>query len=216
MTRTESIIESLLFASDRPLTTSTIRDLLKDIDIRGIEQALESLVNRYEQGGHSFQILKLAGGYQICSRSEYAPWIQELFSSRTRSRLSRAALETLAIIAYRQPILRAEIEVLRGVRADAVLQTLLERNLIAVKGRKATMGRPLLYGTTAEFLRYFGLNEISDLPVEGELRSLTTTSKSAEGLVTEYEGEVEQILSPARRDIQTSCRPIHPGGASSD
>ncbi len=216
MSQTEKIIESLLFASDRPLPISIMGDLLKDVETQDIEQALEELARRYDQGGHSFQVLKLAGGYQICSRSEYAPWIQELFSSRARTNLSRAALETLAIIAYKQPVLRAEIEALRGVRVDGVLQTLLEHRLIAVKGRKAAPGRPLLYGTTTEFLRCFGLNEITDLPAEGELQALVAPSTSGSDLVAEYEGETKQILGPARGDIQTTGRSIHQGRTSPD
>jgi segregation and condensation protein B len=214
MNQIENIIESLLFASDHPLSTAKLNSLLEDANTQQIEEAVESLKRRYDQGEHSFQIVKVAGGYQICSRPQYAPWIQRLFRSRARSRLSRPALETLAIVAYKQPILRAEIEALRGVHVEGVLQTLLQRNLISVKGRKATVGRPLLYGTTNEFLRYFGLNEITDLPAEGELRSLIEGPKSAEGLVTEYEVSIEQILGPARGDIETSGRSVNPGGPS--
>lgn len=214
MNQTESIAESLLFASDRPLSVDTLKELMKDVDVQQIEEAIEGLRRQYDQDGHSFQIVQVAGGYQICSRPQYARWIQGLFRSRARSRLSKPALETLAIIAYKQPIVRAEIESLRGVRVDGVLQTLLERNLIAIKGRKVTVGRPLLYGTTAEFLRYFGLNKITDLPAKGELRALIDSPKPVEGLVTEYESEAEQILGPARGNIQTSGGSIHPGGAS--
>jgi len=210
MNSIEDIIESLLFASDHPLSVGTLNTLIEDAKTRQIEEAIESLRRRYDQGGHSFQIVKVAGGYQICSRPQYARWIQRLFRCRTRPRLSRPALETLAIVAYKQPILRAEIESLRGVQVDSVLQTLLQRELIAVKGRKATVGRPLLYGTTSEFLRYFGLNEIADLPAEGELRSLVESPKSTEGLVTEYEGAVEQIPGSTRGDIEAPGRSVNP------
>jgi segregation and condensation protein B len=213
MNETENVIESLLFASDHPLSVAALNTLLEGGNARQIQEAIESLRRRYDQGGHSFQIVKVAGGYQICSRPQYARWIQRLFSSRARSRLSQPALETLAIIAYKQPILRVEIEALRGVRVDGVLQTLLGRNLITVKGRKATVGRPLLYGTTNEFLRYFGLNELTDLPAEGELRSLIEGPKSDEGLVTEYEVPVEQILGSKRGDIEAAGRSLDPGGA---
>jgi segregation and condensation protein B len=212
MNETESIIESLLFASDRPLPARALAELLENVEVQDIEEAIESLRKLYDQGGHSFQILQIAGGYQICTRSQYAKWIRGLFHSRTRSRLSRPALETLAIIAYKQPILRAEIESLRGVRVDGILQSLLERKLIAIKGRKATVGRPLFYGTTTEFLRHFGLRDIDDLPAEGELRVLKESPKSSESLVTEYEGEAEQIPSPARGDIQAPGGSAHPGG----
>lgn len=214
MNRAEGIVESLLFASDRPLSVRELKVLMEDVDAKEIEEAIETLTGQYEQEGRSFQIVQLAGGYQICTRPQYAKWIQGLYRSRARSRLSKPALETLAIIAYKQPILRAEIESLRGVCVDSVLQTLLERDLIAVKGRKASVGRPLLYGTTAEFLRYFGLNRITDLPAERELRSLVDTSKPTESLVTEYEDTAEQIFGPSRRNIKTSGGSIHPGGAS--
>jgi len=215
MSQTEGIVESLLFASDRPLTVREFKTLMEDVGTKDIEEAIESLKRQYEQERRSFQIVQVAGGYQICTRPQYARWIRGLFRSRARSRLSKPALETLAIIAYKQPILRAEIESLRGVCVDSVLQTLLERDLIAVKGRKATVGRPLLYGTTDGFLRYFGLNKITDLPAERELRSLIDVSKSSESLVTEYEDTAEQIFSPSRRNIQTSGGSIHPGGAGS-
>jgi segregation and condensation protein B len=214
MNQTEDIIESLLFASDQPLSVGTLKALLEDANDRQIQESIESLRRRYDRGKHSFQIVEVAGGFQICSRPQYAQWIQKLFRSRTRARLSRPALETLAIVAYKQPILRAEIEALRGVRVDGILQILLQRDLISVKGRKATVGRPLLYGTTNEFLRYFGLNQITDLPAEGELRSLVESTKSTEGVVTEYEGAIEQIFSPARGDIEAPGRSVNPGGTS--
>jgi len=214
MNQTKDIVESLLFASDRPLSVGILQTIIKETDVRQIQEAIESLKKQYDQSGRSFQILELAGGYQICTRPQYAPWVRELFRCRAHSRLSRPALETLAIIAYEQPIVRAEIECLRGVCIDGVLNTLLARKLITIKGRKISVGRPLLYGTTDEFLRYFGLNKITDLPAKDELSSLTESPKAAEGVVTEYEGAVEQILGPARGNIQTSGGSIHPGGSS--
>ncbi|MCK4273199.1 SMC-Scp complex subunit ScpB, partial [bacterium] len=147
MNQTKGIVESLLFASDRPLSVGILQTIIKETDVRQIQEAIESLKKQYDQSGRSFQILELAGGYQICTRPQYAPWVRELFRCRSHSRLSQPALETLAIIAYEQPIVRAEIECLRGVCIDGVLNTLLEKKLITVKGRKISVGRPLLYGT---------------------------------------------------------------------
>lgn len=136
--------------------------------------AIESLKIKYAQPGSPAVILELAGGWQFATNPLYAPWIKKLFKDRTAFRLSQAALETLAIIGYRQPITRAEIEQIRGVEVIAALETLLERNLIKVGGRKETIGRPLLYETTMEFLRQFGLASLGDLPelAEGEGASL--------------------------------------------
>jgi segregation and condensation protein B len=215
MNRTEGIVESLLFAADRPLSVEALKGIIEDVDLAQIRSAIENLRQRYDEHGHSFHIVPLAGGYQICTRPQYAKWVKGLYRSRAHTRLSKPALETLAIIAYKQPIVKAEIEVLRGVQIDSVLQTLLERNLITIKGRKPTPGRPLLYGTSNEFLRYFGLNKITDLPARGELQSLVEGPKPVEGLVTDHEGEVKQIFSPERGDVQTAGGSVHSGGADS-
>jgi len=202
----------LLFAADRPLSVKAVKELLETIDVQGIRDVIESLIRRYDQDGHSFQIVEVAGGYQLCTRPQFAKWIKGLYRSRSRTRLSKAALETLAIIAYKQPIAKGEVESLRGVRIDGVIQTLLMHNLITIRGRKLAVGRPLLYGTTDEFLRYFGLNQITDLPTKDELHSLTDGLKATEGMVTEYENPIEQILGPERKDVQTPGGSLHPGG----
>jgi segregation and condensation protein B len=215
ITKNQSIIEALLFASDQPLSVKTLRFLMGDIEPSQIREAIDDLRQRYDQYEHSFQIVEIAGGYQMCTRPEYAKWVKGLYRNRSQGRLSKAALETLAIIAYRQPIIRTDIESLRGVHIEGVLQTLMERNLITIRGRKDSVGRPLLYGTTDEFLRYFGLNKITDLPDKEELQSLTEGLKTAQGLVTEYESPDQQIPGPACRDLQASGGSIHPGGTDS-
>lgn len=156
------IVEVLIFASDAPLSINRIKNILNETDKEDIEKVIQELNTEYES--RSFKIIKVARGYQMVTKPEYHQWVKRLFAPRARPKLSQAALETLAVIAYKQPVSRAEIEAIRGVNCDGVLSTLLERNLITVKGRATTVGRPLLYGTTEEFLRYFGINHLSDLP----------------------------------------------------
>ena len=164
------VIEALLFAADKPVPLSRFLQLLPEVKLAQIEEVVNQLNEHYQE--HAFVIIKVAGGYQIVTRSEYHEWIQRLYAARTRPRLSQPALEALAVIAYKQPVSRVEIEAIRGVNSDGVLGTLLERNLIAIRGRAETVGRPLLYGTTEEFLRNFGLNELAELPRPEEVQAL--------------------------------------------
>ncbi|MEW6684693.1 MAG: SMC-Scp complex subunit ScpB [Candidatus Edwardsbacteria bacterium] len=165
------VIEALLFASDLPLSLAKLKNLLGEIDPKNLKELMLEINQDYEREGHSFEIREIGGGFQIYTRPEYAKWIHELYKGRKPPRLTHAALETLAIIAYKQPVTRADIEVIRGVNVDSVIATLLERNLITMVGKDKRPGRPLLYGTTSEFLRYFGLNSISDLPKIEELEA---------------------------------------------
>jgi segregation and condensation protein B len=212
ITEYESIVEALLFASDHPLSFNALMSLTGDIDAARLHTVIAALRKRYDHNGNSFQIIEIAGGYQMCTRPRYARWVKELYRSRTAVRLSKPALETLAIIAYRQPIVRTDIEVIRGVNIEGVLKTLLQRNLITIRGRKKAPGRPLLYGTTEEFLRYFGLNKISDLPTREELKSLIEADESAEDVVTDHEHPVEQIPGPALGGLAPPGGSAHPQG----
>lgn len=167
-----AVIEALLFASDAPLGAARIREVVGPMEDDEIRAAIDGLRADYERGGRAFDIVEIEEGYQVLSRPEFAPWVERLWVERRKARLSRAALETVAIVAYKQPILKAEIEMIRGVNSDGVIRTLLERNLVTIAGRAEGVGRPLLYGTTQEFLNYFGLNRLSDLPKIEELREL--------------------------------------------
>jgi segregation and condensation protein B len=209
----EGIVEALLFASDRPLSINRLMTLVGNIDPSSLRNVIAGLRQKYDRNGHSFQIIEIAGGYQMCTRPRYARWIKELYRSRTTVRMSKPALETLAIIAYRQPIVRTDIEAIRGVNIEGVLKTLLQRNLITIRGRKKAPGRPLLYGTSDEFLRYFGLNKITDLPTREELKSLIEAHEATEELVTDHGHPVEQISGPAFGDLAASGGSAHPGGA---
>ncbi len=164
------IIEALLFTSHEPLGEKRLAEVLEGIDKESIRVALEELRREYQEK-KNLEIREVAGGYQIFTCPDYASWIEKLHRTRP-TRLSHAALETLAIIAYNQPIIRAEIESVRGVDTSGVLHTLLEKNLIKILGRKKVIGRPLLYGVTDDFLKYFGLKDIGELPSLKEIREL--------------------------------------------
>jgi len=214
ITEHECIIEALLFASDHPLSIHTLMSLVGNIDASRLQAVIAALRRRYDQNGHSFQIIEIAGGYQMCTRPRYARWVKDLYRNRTATRLSKPSLETLAIIAYQQPIIRTDIEAIRGVNIEGVLKTLLQRNLITIRGRKKAPGRPLLYGTTDEFLHYFGLNKISDLPTREELKSLIEAEEPAEEVETDREHPVEQIPGPSLGNLAPSGGPVHPDGSS--
>ena len=168
----QPIIEALLFVSEKPLPAERIQAVIKDITYEQIQQAIDSLNDRYQSAGHSFAIKKVAKGYRMYTLPDYAPWIKALFSHNRRERLTPQALEVLSIVAYKQPIVRSEIDRLRGVNSDGPLSTLLDRKLITIVGRKPSPGRPLLYGTTQEFLTHFGLNDVDDLPRMEELEKI--------------------------------------------
>lgn len=175
----KNIIEALIFSSDEPLTNAEIIKAIKGIDGEDseissddINSAVDLLNQEYETSGRAVKIVKIAGGYLFATREEYAKYIGYLSSEKTKRRLSQAALETLAIIAYKQPITKPELESIRGVNSDYILATLLDKKLINISGRAETIGRPLLYTTTDEFLKYFGLNSLSDLPKPREIEEI--------------------------------------------
>lgn len=168
----QHIIEALLFASEKPLPAERIRAILKDITPEGIEQAIDSLNQKYGAAGHSFAIKKVAKGYRMYTLPDYAQWVKALFAQNRRERLSPQALEVLSIVAYKQPIVKGDVDRIRGVNSEGPLFTLLDRKLITIVGRKPAPGRPLLYGTTQEFLTHFGLNDVDDLPRMEELEAI--------------------------------------------
>ena len=164
------VVEARLFASDTPLEAERIREVLDLPDAHEASRLIEELRARYEASSQGLQIVEVGGGYRMVTRPEVAPWLVRLARARTRTRLSRPALEALAIVAYKQPVSRPEIDAVRGVNSEGVLDNLLERRLIRITGRKEAPGRPYLFETTREFLVAFGLRDIGDLPkVEGEL-----------------------------------------------
>jgi segregation and condensation protein B len=159
----KAIVEALVFASPEPLTPKMLFKLLNDEPKEDVVAAIQSLQQDYEQRG-GLHVAEIAGGFQITTRPEFHEWVRRLFHERTSQKLSVQALETLAVIAYKQPITAAEIGEIRGVNTSGVLSTLMERHLIKIVGRKNVIGRPFLYGTTKEFLIRFGLRDLNDLP----------------------------------------------------
>ncbi len=167
--RRSRLVEALLFASEAPLSAADLARGDDALDEEMVERAIAELKEEYEAEERAFGIFEIAGGYQILTRPEYAHVLERFDTVPVTSRLSNAALETLGVIAYRQPVGRAEVEEIRGVGAGGVLKTLLERNLVEVVGRGEGLGRPLLYGTTAFFLEHFGFQTLAELPRSDEL-----------------------------------------------
>ena len=177
-TTVKQILEALLFATDEPLSVKAMIEIFGDfegplpqkrINEQVILDGIEQLNKEYGETRRSMQIVKVAGGYQFATLPQYATWLGKMVKERGKRKLSVSALESLAVIAYKQPVTKPEIESIRGVNADYVIHTLLERTMITIVGRAATPGRPLLYGTTKDFLKHFGLNDLSDLPKPREI-----------------------------------------------
>jgi segregation and condensation protein B len=167
----KAIIEALIFASPDPITVKALAKLLDPETKEDIQAAIDALKADYDRPG-GLQLVEVAGGYQIVTRPELHEWVRRLFHERTTQKLSVAALETLAVVAYKQPITAPEIAEIRGVNAAGVVSTLIERKLVKIVGRKQVVGRPFLYGTTREFLERFGLNDLSDLPKVEDMSEL--------------------------------------------
>jgi segregation and condensation protein B len=158
-----SVLEAILFLSGELITISTLKDVT-ELPESEIKRLMGELIQEYKERNTGLLIVEIANGYQMVTNPEHAEWVKKFRSSHMSSRLSMPALETLAIIAYKQPIIRAEIEQIRGVNSDSAIRTLLEKRLIKIMGRKEVPGRPFLYGTTREFLQYFGLRDLTELP----------------------------------------------------
>lgn len=167
----KSIIESLLFISGETVTLDTLRKIT-EIDKYNTERLVKDLIDEYALRNSGIIIVEVAGGYQMVTNPGCAPWVKKLLSTAVPKKLTQSSLETLAIIAYKQPIIKAEIEAIRGVNSDGVVKTLLERRVIKILGRKEAPGRPLMYGTTPEFLQYFGLKDLSELPTLKEFEEV--------------------------------------------
>lgn len=200
----EQRIESLLFSSERALSETKLQTVLGIEDAtKEIKQAIESLNQTYDEQSRAFRIERIAGGYRVMTREEFAPLVSRLHAERQQQRLSQAALETLSIIAYRQPVMRAEVEVIRGVACGEVLKGLMDRRLIKIVGRAEEVGRPMLYGTTKDFLRIFGLANLQDLPeVQGLSREPSWKPAPAESTpdpaeTTEASNADEEVVETA-------------------
>ena len=165
----ESVVEAVLFASDESLTPARLSEIV-GTNVRQLRKHIDDLNEKYKANNNAFRIEQIAGGYQILTLSEYNHWLKKLVRARDDGKLSQPALETLAIIAYKQPIIRADIEAIRGVAAGEMIRNLMYKGLVKITGRAEIVGRPMLYGTTKKFLEVFGLNTIKDLPKAEELK----------------------------------------------
>jgi len=157
------IVEALLFVSDKPISIDTLRTVLKHVDAPDIKSVIDELNDEYANENRSFNIKEIAGGFQMMTNPIYSPWVASLYK-RPQDKLTGPSLETLAIIAYKQPITRGEMEAIRGVNVEGVIHTLEARDLIRVRGKKDAPGKPILYGTTSDFLQHFGLKSLDELP----------------------------------------------------
>jgi segregation and condensation protein B len=176
----KSVIEALLFASERPLTIEQAKNVTGGLDASQIRQVLEELKAEYEQSNRGIRITEVAGGFQMITAPAFAIFLKKLYKERRTERLSKPALETLAIIAYKQPVTKLEIESLRNVNVDGVIGSLLDKFLIRIAGRKKAPGRPYVFGTTRQFLEYFGLKSLEELPKMEEFSSLAIKREPGE------------------------------------
>ena len=230
------ILEPLLFSAQKPMTAKELRDVLataatveeaqeaaklfKKTKEDDVTAALEELAREHETAARSFRLVCVAGAWQFVTQPEFAPWLKALVGVKNRpSRLSQAALETLSIIAYRQPVTRAEVEQVRGVNVDGTMQTLLERNLVVQSGRAEVVGRPALYSTTPLFLEYFGLRSLEDLPAADELRRIPVERPPAPitadaGLATVPPEQLQLDEAVKLKTEETSAASSEPSAAS--
>ncbi len=208
----KSVIESIIFASDEPLAEKDLLNVIREIDgddiklkLGELNELVEELNSDYKETGRAFKIIKIAGGYAFATNKEYAKYVGFLTTEKSKRRLSQSALETLALIAYKQPITKPEIEAIRGVSSDYMLSTLLDKKLIKIEGRAETIGRPLLYGTTDEFLKYFGLNSITDLPKPREIEDI---ERDAEFLDQKRKIMMNQIEENIENELESKTNEI--------
>jgi segregation and condensation protein B len=192
----KAILEAVLFVSPEPVPVARLMSIVGTVSKAEVVQALEMLRQDLDQQGRGIQLVQVAGGYRLVTKQEYGPWLKRMEKAKAAQKLSRSALESLAIIAYKQPLVRAEIEEIRGVETSGVLRTLCERKLVRIVGRKDVPGRPIMYGTTKFFLEHFGLQDLSQLPPLREFKEL---------------GESEQALLPIEEEsleaVETSEPP---------
>ncbi len=175
------LLEALILVAPEPLSLARLKSVLEDVPEEELQATLDSLAADYEAPGRGIRLLKAGGGWQFATRPEHDPAVRKFLQIERRSKLSAAALETLASVAYHQPVTQAEISAIRGVDSTGTLKTLLEKKLVRIMGRKKAPGNPLVYRTSEEFLLYFGLNALEDLPREDEIARILQEEKSTEG-----------------------------------
>jgi len=174
----KSVVEALLFASEKPLLIEQVKEVLGHLDKEEIKKVLGELSAEYQAAGRGMRIIEVAGGFRMVTASDFAPFLRKLYKQRRTERLSKSALETLAIIAYKQPVTRFEIGSIRSVNVDNMVKSLLDKGLIRIAGRKKSPGRPFVYGTTRQFLEYFGLRSLAELPKIEEFASFAQNKEA--------------------------------------
>ena len=188
----KSAVEALLFASEKPLTVDQLRKALDNLDAGQVRLSLEELKLEYEQAKRGMRLAEIAGGYLMVTAVEFAPFLKKLFKDRSSDRLSKPGLETLAIIAYKQPLTRFQIETLRNVNVDGVMRSLVEKGMIRICGRKKIPGRPFVYGTTKLFLEHFGLKSLNDLPKMEEFQVMAESKEASQDIELIPESDTPQ------------------------
>jgi len=204
----KKIVEALLFVAKKPLTMNEIKKVVKGYKNSEIDKAIQELKSEYESRDSSFRLQEIAGGYELSTHPQFAPWILKMEMDKRARQATQAALETLAILAYKQPVTRVEIEEIRGVDVSGVVSTLMDRNLVRIVGKKEIPGRPLLYGTTDKFLEHFGLKSLEELPKIDEIKELVARMVNREELMAredkqnapEQQQAVDSIPSAAERE----------------
>ncbi len=189
----KQVVEALIFASDDPISENKLANLIEDVTPKQVSGIVEKLNQEYMKTQRAFFINKVAGGFQIYTQNQFAAWIKKLYKGRSKPRLSHAGLEALSIIAFKQPISRVAVDAIRGVNSGGVLKNLLERRLICITGRSDGPGKPLLYGTTKEFLAYIGINDLADLPKPKEIEEIMGKMK---------EGQLSEEFLQALTDVE--------------
>ena len=197
----KAILEAVLFVSPEPVPVARLMSIVGTVSKAEVVQALGILTHDLDQHGRGIQLVQVAGGYRLATKQEYGPWLKRMDKAKAAQKLSRSALESLAIIAYKQPLVRAEIEEIRGVETSGVLRTLCERKLVRIVGRKDVPGRPIMYGTTKFFLEHFGLQDLSQLPPLREFKELGESEQALLPIEEESLEVVETSETPSSRGI---------------
>jgi len=215
----KSAIEALLFVSEKPVLLDQLKEVFPEVNPSQIHDVVKQLQEEYVERRAGMVVVEIAGGFQMLSNSHAAPYIREFYKTKTKEKLSRPALESLAIIAYKQPVGRAEVEIIRGVNSDGTIAHLLNKGLIKIIGRKEVPGRPFLYGTTKEFLEYFGLKSLEDLPKMEEFAQLgvdvpdmSVTADTVSGIIAK--NEASKQADEAAQQIQEQSASQESSGQS--
>jgi len=197
----KAILEAVLFVSPEPVPVARLMSILGTVSKAEVVQALGILTHDLNQDGRGIQLVQIAGGYRLVTKQEYGPWLKRMDKAKAAQKLSRSALESLAIIAYKQPLVRSEIEEIRGVETSGVLRTLCERKLVRIVGRKDVPGRPIMYGTTKFFLEHFGLHDLSQLPPLREFKELGDSEQALLLIEDESLEVVETSETPSSEEF---------------